>query len=236
MNTKFRRLIILASLALVSLGCNFVTVIEPTATPEPPTPTFTSTPEPKPTATPTATQQVYEIPADWKLFSSERVEVWLPGDYIGGNLEEDLPVVLAELRSLGGDYEGMADQIEQNPDLYEMIVYAPMAGGGGFLTNFTLARTDTLPSIPLETLMSVLESSFSEEFTVLESTIVDLGNYQAGRIMLQMSVYGITSQSISYIISTGGDVWVLTYTAEVNDFTGLLDTFETSARSFRIIQ
>jgi len=236
MNMKYRRLLVLTFLIVVSLGCNFVTVIEPTATPEPPTPTFTSTVEPKPTATPTVTPQVFDVPADWKLFSSDRVEIWLPGDYIGGNLEEDLPVVLAELRSLGGDYEGMAEQIEQNPDLYEMIVYAPMAGAGGFLTNFTLARTDTLPSIPLETLMSVVEASFSEEFTVLESSIIDLGDYQAGCIVLQMTVYGITSQSISYIISSDSDVWVLTYTAEAGDFPGLLDTFETSAHSFRIIQ
>lgn len=234
MNIKLRRILLLTCLVLVSLGCNFVTVIAPTATPEP-TPTITSTPEPKPTATNTTQPSPAGIPDDWQLFTAEGMEIWLPASYVGGNLEEDLPVVIETMRTLGPEYEEMADTIEQNPDLYVIIAADSNVTSSGFLTNITIAAQPVLSSLTLETYLNALEQQFPSGYRILESSIIELGEYEAGRMIVETEILNANIRIITFLVMDENDLWMITFTTEAGDFDELLPVFEQSASTFRIL-
>ena len=181
----------------------------------------------KPTApTPTA------IPG-WEKFSGGGIELWMPDSFEGGDLATDLDVVIARLRSLGPEYQKLAEMIEQNPSAIVLLIYNAKVGAAGFLTNVNVVKEKVGSSMTLDKyLESSAEQITSYGFKVSEQIIIQLDNYQAGRLVVQLDA--LKAKEVIYMIEADNTMWVITYATGVAEFSTRLPTFDQSANTIKI--
>jgi hypothetical protein len=182
-------------------------------------------PTPQPMATP--------IPG-WEKFEGGGVELWLPESFDGGNLEEDLDVVVENLRRLGPDYEQLAQIIEQNPSMYVIWVFDSEVGSPGFLTSVAITTEKVMSAITLDTYLDAAASQFPAEFQIQERDIVTLGEYQAGRLVIDFTIQGVDGSELLYVVKDGTTIWAITYGTGAQEFDERLPVFEQSALTFAI--
>lgn len=212
-------------LALTSVACGG------SATPEPPT----SQPSP-PTAPPSPTPSTSapaQIPG-WEPFSAGGVTLSLPESFEGGDLESDLPAIVARLEALGPDFEPIVQQIEQNPGIFALWAFDTVVGPSGTLTSAAVTHEAIPSSIPLETYVDAAKAQFPSTFQVVDTQIGTTPDGQDARLVIEFEVMGIPGKELLYILKHGGDIWVLTLATGAEEFDTRLPDFEQAIASFAV--
>ncbi len=186
-------------------------------------------PQPTATAPPTATP----IPG-WEKFEGGGVELWLPESYRGGDLAEDIEVIVEILRRLGPDYEQVAQMIEQNPSMYAIWVFDSEIGDSGFLTNVAVTTEKVLSAVTLDTYLDAVARQLPAQFQVIERDIITLVDYQAGRLVLEFVVSGLAGKEVLYVVKDGNTMWGITFATAAEEFDQRLPVFEQSALTFAV--
>ena len=169
----------------------------------------------------------------WEKFSGAGIELWMPASFEGGDLANDLDVILKQLRALGPEYQKVADMIEQNPESFVLLVYDSKIGATGFLTNVNVTRQQVLSGMKLDAYLDANSSQLGTlGFTVLEQKIVQLDNYEAGRLVIQSDA--LKAKEVMYIIKVKNTMWITTYTTGISEFSSRLPVFEQSANTIKI--
>jgi len=192
-----------------------------------PTPTFTPDPTDTPLATPTP------MPG-WKKFTGKSIELWLPESYEGGDVKQDLEVIVESVRRLGPDFEQTAQMIEQNPALFALWAFDSEVGESGFLTNVNVGQERIFSAITIDIYLDVMVAKLPGAWRVTEREIVSLDRYQAGRIVTQFTVYGTSGKQLVYAIKHDNTMWIITYSTHTDEYDQRLPVFEQSARTFVI--
>ena len=198
-------LICLLSLS-TSVGCGQVATSPPTATPIP----------------------------GWEKFEGGGIELWLPESFEGGNLEEDFELVVEGLKSLGPDFEQIAQAIEQNPSMFVLWAFDSEVSDTGFLTNMNVTTEKVSSSMTLDTYLDATINQLPPQFHLLEQGIVQLGDYQAGRLVWEAAIGDMAVKDLSYCIKDGSTMWAFGFSTSAEEFDQRLPVFEQSARSFMI--
>ena len=169
----------------------------------------------------------------WEKFSGGGIELWMPESFEGGDLANDLDVVVERLQSLGPAYENLAKIIEQNPSAIVLLVYDTKLGSTGFLTNVNVVKEQVVSAM---TLGMYLEGSSKQMasygFKVNEQKIIRLDNYQAGRLVIQADA--LKAKEAIYVIKVKNTMWVITYAAGIAEFSARLPAFDQSANTIYI--
>jgi hypothetical protein len=169
----------------------------------------------------------------WEKFSGGGIELWMPESFEGGDLANDLDVILERLRSLGPDYEKLAEIIEQNPSAIVLLVYDTKIGSAGFLTNVNVVKEKVVSTMTLELyLESSAKQMASYGFKVSEQKIIQLDNYEAGRLVVQADA--LMAKEAMYVIKDKNTMWVITYATGIAEFSARLPTFDQSANTINI--
>jgi hypothetical protein len=212
-----------------------------TATPlSPSTPAPTNTPVvqyPTPTESlPTATP----IPG-WKKFEGAAarggsVELWLPPNYLGLDPRKDLNLIIEDLKTLGPDYELLAEAIKQNQAAIALMAFDSELDDSGFLTNINITADQVISSMTLELLLEsvVKQSPEHPSYRFVEQGIVPLDRYQAGRIVMESDYSGARVKQLIYIILEDNTAWTITFTTSADEFDRRLPVFEQSIRTFLV--
>ncbi|MCK5053424.1 MAG: hypothetical protein KAR65_04060 [Anaerolineales bacterium] len=205
--TKRNLILLICFLSLSSaVGCGQVTASTPTATPIP----------------------------GWERFEGGDVELWLPESYKGGNLSEDIELIVDNLRSLGPDFEQMALIVEQNPSMYVIWAFDSEIGDSGALTNMAVTTEKVLSALTIDTYMDAALRQLPAQFQVVERGIVSLGEYQAGRLVMEFTISGVAGKELMYVVKDDNTIWVITFGTGAEDFEQRLPVFEQSVQTFRI--
>ena len=170
----------------------------------------------------------------WEKFEGKGVEVWLPESFEGGDLENDVDVVVQNLRRLGSEYEQTAEMIEQNPDMFAIWVFDSEVGPSGALTNLNVTSEKVLSAITLDTYLDAVSGQLHSAFAIVEREIVTLSGYEAGRLVIEVSAPVLVAKELMYAIKEGGTMWVIAYTTGADEFDERLPIFEQSAETFKI--
>jgi hypothetical protein len=169
----------------------------------------------------------------WEKFEGGGIELWMPANFEGGDLANDLDLILERLRSLGTQYEQMATMIEQNSEAFVLLLYDTNIGSSGFLTNVNVVKEKVLSGMKLD---SYLDSSAEQltplGFNILEREIVQLNSYEAGRLVIEAT--SLKAKEVMYVIKAKNTMWVITYTTGISEFGSRLSTFEKSANTILI--
>jgi len=169
----------------------------------------------------------------WEKFSGGGIELWMPDSFEGGDLANDLDVVIERLRSLGPEYEKLAEIIEQNPSAIALLVYDSQIGTSGFLTNINVVKEKVISTVTLELYLdSSVQQMTSYGFKVSEQKMIQLDNYETARLVLQLDA--LKAKEVIYMIKEKNTVWVITYATGAAEFSTRLPTFDRSANTINI--
>lgn len=187
-------------------------------------PACTSKSNSLPTATP--------LPG-FKRFDGGEMEIWLPESFEGGNLSEDLEVIVEKLRMLGPDFQAVAQMVEQNPSMFVLLAVDQELGPSGFLTNVNVIEERILSTMTLEMYYEATSSQMdSLGANVLAHEIVQLGDTPASRMIADQTTFG--SRMLQYHVKDGNSMWVITFSAGLGEFEQKLPEFEQSMLTFAL--
>src|SRR5262245_23794670 len=190
------------------------------AVPPTPSPFATATRIVPPTQTPTpaSTPLPYEtlIPIGWVQYKSPLYEIWLPAGYKNATPEHlvtglgNEPIVDLAVR---GSYTAKSPN-----KIYVTVAYEPMTANS--FDEFLNQRVTALGPM------------------VSERTRVDLNTVPSVRLVFtgRKGNNNTDINELTYVILDGTTVWYVQYTAELTEFYNLLTTFETSAKTFRMVR
>jgi hypothetical protein len=195
-------------------GANAPAVALATDTPQPTVTPFLS---PTPTSTPAATAVPYEtlIPKDWVQYHKDLFELWLPAGYKSAKVD---PLVIG----LGGtpilDLSLQGKYTSKSPNkIFVTVSYEPMTSD-----NFDAFLNSRLESMGLNP---------------SERSKVRLNATPAVRLVFSGRKGNNTDiNELTYVVLDGTTVWYVQYTAEITEYFDLLETFEQSAKTFRMVK
>ncbi len=164
----------------------------PSSTLEPPTPTFTAT--------------TYEslIPQGWNQYKFEKVEMWMPADFVKKSSKDDLIYV------------------ENKND-----------SGNGFYVSISLTK-DTPTVADLDDYVRDGLNHFTPETTFLEKKSFAIGSYEVVRVKIQAIVMNIPMGEAIYFIKDGVTIWMISGLSHYAEFSKWLRIFDQIAHTFRI--
>jgi hypothetical protein len=224
MNNRIIKLVILSTAFFLLTGCGLADLISPpTPTPVPPTETPLPTPTPEP-----------EGPTGFEKFEAGGIELWLPESFEGGDLSENLDVVLAGLEELGPAFEQQAQLISQNPDMFVFFGMDTEIGPSGFGTNVNIGTAEGDASVSIQMFIDATIAQLPPVMSVVGSEVLTINEYPSGKIELAYDLEGTSIHQLIYIIQPDSTVWIVTYTTSEAEFEQRAPDFELSINSFKV--
>ena len=175
-----------------------------------------------------------EVPveAGWNTFESGGVQISLPDKYEGGSADE-MDDIVQNMKSMGPEYEAMAEMAAANPDLFLLWAYDTEISTGGFMTN-VIVLAEPIPSgVTLESYVDAASNLLPSEINIVEQDIVSLDEYKAARLVMETTMMGSTIKQVAYSIKGDSTMYSLTFSTDSSEFSKRLPDFEKSANSFR---
>jgi hypothetical protein len=180
---------------------------------------FTATPWalPSPVPTGTATLIPYEalIPAGWSQHKTGLIEIWLPPEFEPGDpqlFNDSTNTAMRELVLTG---------FRSDSSLYRMLV---------------LVSYEPLTAASIDVHLDGEVAKIPAEVHVSERRKITLNSTEAVRFMLETRIQNLDFNDVTYVFLDGSTVWYVEYIAQINEFFEMLDTFEKSAQTFRIVR
>lgn len=170
----------------------------------------------------------------WAKFEAGRIEIWLPESYEGGDPSQDLDLFVEEMKALGPDFAQAAEEIERDPSAFVFWAFDSDIGDSGFLTNVNIVTERVLSALTIETYLDAAIRQLPSEFNVVEQETVSLDHYQAGRVVMEISMMDVEAKQVMYIVKEGNVMWIVTFGTDLDEFDRRLPTFEQSIRTFKI--
>jgi len=171
----------------------------------------------------------------WQKFEGRNVELWLPPTYQGGELSgKNLEMVVEGIRTLGPDFEEVAQVIERNPSAFLIFAVDSEVGESGSLTNMNVVAERVPSAVTMNTYLDLVAKKLPRQYRVIEREIVQLDHHQAGRLVLEIEVRDMHVKNLMYAIKSDNTVWAVNYGTGVEEFEQRLPVFEQSARTFTV--
>lgn len=171
----------------------------------------------------------------WEKFDGGRVALWLPQSFRGGPLRgKNLDAVVEGIRALGPDFEKAAQTIERNPSAFVIFAVDSRVGDSGTLTSMNVVAERVPSAVTVNTYVNIVAKKLSRKYQVVERGIVPLDHYEAGRLVVEIDVRGVSIKSVMYAVKDGSTIWALNYGTGASEFDQRLPAFEQSARSFAV--
>lgn len=201
----------------------------PTNTPEP-----TSKPTSAPTDTPEPTAATVVMPG-WNKFEAQGIEIWLPESFEGGDLENDLEVIVNKLHSLGKEFEQVATMLETNSTAFVLWAFDTNIGSSGYLTNMNIVREQVLSAVTLDMYMQAFEQQIPSYLTIIEQNPGQLEDYESLRLVIKTEISGIEGRELMYLIKDDNTIWGITFATALDEFDKRLPAFDQSVQTFKTL-
>jgi len=177
--------------------------------------------------------QTTTIPG-WKKFEGRGAQLQLPESYSGGDLSQYLDVVVQKLESLGPYYQQIAQYLKQNPSAFAIWAFDSKVGKSGVLSNVALAAEPVGSTVTTDTYLDMITKQLPSEYRVVERKQVTLDRYQAGQIVTEATISGVTAKQIMYAIKQGSNIWIVAFSTSAEEFEQRLPSFQQSINTFSV--
>lgn len=171
-------------------------------------------------------------PDGWVRIEGARTEIWLPPEFEGGNLDDDLAFALENLRHLGDEFSPLAAALEANPEAVDLIAFDQDSLAGGVFTNVVVTGERVPSALDAGDYLEILASSLPEAFVVLDQRELDDGSVFAD-LRLDLSGAVVARQRI-YLTKREGVLWSVGFTSSEAEFDERRGAFEVSYSRFRV--
>mgnify|MGYP003896856873 CR=1 FL=1 len=104
------------------------------------------------------------------------------------------------------------------------------------MSSVLVAREPLQQSVTLDQYLDAIENLYnSSQFEIASRSIVSVGRYNAGRMVVITTVVGnIQVTAITYIIISNGSVWSVAYGVNSNDFEENIVIYDQSIRTLEL--
>jgi hypothetical protein len=170
----------------------------------------------------------------WKKFEGRGAQLQLPESYNGGDLSQYLDVVVQKLESLGPYYQQVAESLKQNPSAFALWAFDSKVSKSGVLSNVALAAEPVGSTVTTDTYLDLLTKQLPSEYRVVERKQVTLDRYQAGQIVTEVTISGVTAKQIMYAIKQGSNIWIVVFSTSAEEFEERLPSFQQSINTFSV--
>ncbi|MEG4189817.1 hypothetical protein [Microcoleus sp. Pol17_C1] len=170
----------------------------------------------------------------WKKFEGRGAQLQLPESYSGGDLSQYLDVVVQKLESLGPYYQQVAQSLKQNPSAFVIWAFDSKVGKSGVLSNVTIATEPVGSTVTIDTYLDMITKQLPSEYRVVERKQVSLDRYQAGQIVIEATISGVTAKQIMYTIKQGSNIWIVAFSTSAEEFEQRLPSFQQSINTFSV--
>jgi hypothetical protein len=228
MNNRISRYLLITIIAVMLLACGITDLtsqFSPTATPIPPIETPLPSPTPKPESIP-----------GWKKFEGGDIELWLPESFEGGDLSQDLDLILEILDQFGPEFDQVTQMISQNPEIFVIYAFDINPSEMGPITSVNVVLEQTLSAITVDDYIEAALNLYPSMMEVVKTETLTLNGYDAGIVELSYAIEGIQIHQIQYVFKQGGSFWVVTYSTSEEEYAQRLPEFEQSISTFKIKQ
>ena len=162
------------------------------------------------------------------------MELWLPESFEGGNLDEDLDVLLEKLKKLGPDFQQAAQTLEENRSSFALWAFDSEVGTRGFLTNASITSEGVFSSMSVDTYLDLSMAHLPSSVKLVSRDLVSVGDREAGRMDVQARISGITAEELLYAVKYGNTMWLITFATSGAEFEKRMPVFDQSAQTFKI--
>jgi len=200
-----------------------------TQTAQAPTATTRPTDTPVPTATPTAL-------AGWTKFEGSGIEMWLPDSFEGGDLENDLGVIIDKLKALGPEFESVAAMIEANPTAFVLWAFDSELGSAGYLTNVNVIQEQVVSAVTLDMYLQALQQQLPSYLIISEQGQGQLDLYDSIRLVIDTEISGVKGKELMYIVKANNTIYVITFATSLDEFEARLQVFEQALETFKVLE
>jgi len=235
MKNRSRYFAMLILLCLGLMGCNFVTVIQPTTTPQP-------TPTDQPTVTVTVTSTVAPSATDLPegmvrvTGSNGAVEMLMPDSFTGGDADLYLFDLIDQLRNSEYSFNDMADMLENDAAMFEIIAFDLYDLPTGFLANLIVGTDDIAEGQTLDSYFMDLIDYLRGSFDIQQAALARINGRESGCLIMESTDSLPFTTSLNCVILDNEQVWTVSYTTTSAEFEQWQPIFEESIFSFQINQ
>lgn len=178
-----------------------------------------------------------DLKGDLRRVTTSDFEISIPDSFEGGDLGENLELVLDDLAALGPDFAGIVAAIRQNPDLFRLYAFDSELTNPAFLTNINVTAETPPFSLTIEEYRDASINLLPEAFIIIENDITTLNDFDAMRLVLEWEVApGVLVKQLQYTIKVNDSFFAVTYSTSADEFEERLPTFEESAATFTPLQ
>jgi hypothetical protein len=182
--------------------------------------------------TPETSSNPTELQSDWQVIQGEGVSLALPPEYEGGNPSTDLDELEARLNEIGSKYAQQLQAIRQNPAAIALLAFDPNVSPDAQITNVNVIPVEKPPELSLEDFTRQTAEQLSTGVEVIEQGVVQVGDREMGRIVVQDEVEGTIIQPLMYFVPDTERLWIAIYATTADQFEQRLPNFEKSIKSF----
>jgi hypothetical protein len=170
----------------------------------------------------------------WQKIETDVYEIYLPGGYEGGSTDENVEQIIENLRKMGGEYKWVADNLEQNPDAYELIATDSKKGSSGFITSIQIQQEFALPAYSIEAAMTTETAGLPSNFTIVGEKKTVINGYETGQLIIEVKINNLSAKELLYIIKGENSVWKILFATGADEYDARIVEFVQIIDSFRI--
>jgi hypothetical protein len=213
----------------------------PTATKIPPTSSpyvRVSTVTPPPTPSPEIATSV--PPGGWVEFQTQGARVWLPANFVGGDMISNRVEAINAVTRLGGArYKNTIKAMKQAPSQLVMWMIDKTNSKSPVIMSLLVTHEVKEEGTSLEQYLqnSAIGTSAALSTTIFETKKITLLGYEARRVTYQQQIQaGYQTAGVAYYIKDGNDFWILDYTLDPSKYVDMLPMTEQSVHTFYLVK
>lgn len=213
--------------------------------------TITSTPKVQRAITGTALTPTSTIdasaprtpPDGWVEFQTPGAALWLPPNFIGGDLVNEKYVTLDKISRFGRYYRDSVNAIESADK--ETVLW--------MVDKTIIKLNDFVPTVNAKHIISTEDTSLDDYiqsywdgdvkgtpvallFTLNETKKLTLLGREAKRVTYTYASKGHDMIGLTYYIKDGVEIWAVNYVIELNEFANMMPTVDQSIKTFRLVK
>lgn len=173
------------------------------------------------------------IQKGWKQFQGQGLEIQLPKGYEGGNTKQNYQEVLQRIEKSGIERNNITDNFPIKSYEFFAVNTDKIKQGKMIAVNITIEEKPEDASLK-DLMDAISEELVKNKSKSIEKKIVDLDNYQAGRIIHQDTTNNV--KQALYIVENEQKIWLVLYTTLTGDFKENLPIFQESIKTFQVTE
>ena len=170
----------------------------------------------------------------WKKFLGGNVELWLPASYKGGDIDKDLPLIVAGIRELGSEFEPLAQMVEENRDFLIIFAYDTNIRPSDLAMRSMSAAKYLIPNFKLEDYIELALNQAPDYFDLVLKEFIYLGGHRVGRYIVKHNIIGGMGNVIVYVIKNDNEFYEISFGFHAKELDQMLIISEEAIRTFRI--